>query len=78
VAYWLEHTIRAQRAVGSNPKKVNGGDKKSDLNSILSSNKISLLTRQRTPRPRTGINNMEYKRKQTRLTDFLYTRNLVG
>jgi len=35
-----------------------------DLNSLLSSNKIALVTREQTPRPRRGINNVEYKRKQ--------------
>jgi len=33
----------------------------SNLNSLLCSNKISLVTRERTPRPCTGINNVEYK-----------------
>jgi len=42
-------------AVCSNPRKVNGGDRKaSDLNSLLSSKKASLLTSERTPRPSTG------------------------
>jgi len=35
----------------------------SHLNSLLSSNKASLLTREQTPWPRTGINNGEYKWK---------------
>jgi len=34
------------------------------LNSLLSSNEVSLFTRERTLRSRTGINNVEYKRKQ--------------
>ena len=33
----------------------------SDPNSPVSSNKVSLLTGEQTLRPRTGINNMEYK-----------------
>jgi len=27
-------------------------------------NKVFLLTKEQTPRPRTGINNVDYKRKQ--------------
>ena len=48
-AYWLEYTICAQRVMGSNPRKVNGGGKKGDLNSLLSSDKVSLLTRKQIP-----------------------------
>jgi len=33
----------------------------SDLNSLQSPSKVSLLTREQTPRLRTGINNVEYK-----------------
>jgi len=33
----------------------------SDLNSLLSSNKVFLLPREQTPPPRTGVNNVEYK-----------------
>jgi len=36
------------------------------LDSHLSSNKVSLLTMEQTPQPRTGINNVEYKGKQKR------------
>jgi len=36
----------------------------SDLNSLPSSNKVSLLTRKQTPQPRTGSYNVEYKCKQ--------------
>ena len=46
-----------QWVAGSNPSKVNGDDKKaSDSNSLISYDKICLLTREQTPRPRT-----EYK-----------------
>ena len=33
-----------------------------DLNSLLSSNKVFLLTGEQTPGPRIGINNVKYKR----------------
>jgi len=33
----------------------------SGLNSLLSLNKVSLLTEEQTPRPCAGINNAEYK-----------------
>ena len=57
--------ICAQRVVGSNPRKVDGGGKNaSDLNSLLGSNKVSLLTREQTLSPHTRINNVEYKCKK--------------
>ena len=54
---WLEYMICTQRVIGSNPKS------EFDDNLLRSSNKVSLLTREQTPRLRTGIN-VEYKRKQ--------------
>jgi len=66
-----KYTICAQQVVGSNPKKpIKVVGRASDLNSLLSSNKVSLLTREQTPWPRTGINNVEHKRKQKNLALF--------
>jgi len=39
------------------------GDRKSILNSLQSSKKVSLFTREQTTSPRTGIINVEYKWK---------------
>ena len=38
----------------------------SNRDSLLNSNKVSLLTREQASRPRTGINNVEYKRKKSK------------
>ena len=38
--------------------------KASDLNSLISSDKVAPLTREQIPRRRTGINNVEYEWKQ--------------
>jgi len=54
---WLEYTIYAQLVMGSNPSKVHGGDKKSIRPELRRS--LGKLT----PRPRTGINYLKYKRK---------------
>jgi len=46
-------------------------ERTSNLNSLLSSNKASLLTREQTPRPGTGINTVEYKLNQQTLSKHL-------
>ena len=42
-----------------------------DLNSLLSTNKVSLLPREKTSRPCIGFNNAEYERKQIALHIFI-------
>jgi len=67
VAQWLEYTKRTQQVLGTNPWKVNGGDRTRafDLNSLVSSGEASLLTREWAPRPRTENSIMECEQKQT-------------